>query len=80
MIDTQDRTDQIIVELQANELTPHEIAKEFGVSKQLVYGINNGRYGRIPGFNYPVRRMTAKPKERPTDMEPWMEEFYEVKL
>ena len=80
MIDTQDRTDQIIVELQANELTPQEIAKEFGVSKQLVYGINNGRYGRIPGFNYPVRRMSAKLKEKPTDMEPWMEEFYEVNL
>ena len=80
MIDTQDRTDQIIVELLANELTPHEIAKEFGVSYQLVYGINNGRYGRIPGFYYPVRRMTAKLKEKPTDMEPWMEEFYEVNL
>ena len=80
MIDTQDRTDQIIVELQANDLTPHEIAKEFGVSYQLVYGINNGRYGRIPGFNYPVRRMTAKPKEKPTDMEVWHEDCYEVKL
>jgi DNA invertase Pin-like site-specific DNA recombinase len=79
-MNTQDRTDQIIVELLANELTPHEIAKEFGVSYQLVYGINNGRYGRIPGFNYPVRRMTAKRKEKPTDMEVWHEDCYEVKL
>tara|TARA_R100001244_G_scaffold106742_1_gene79199 strand:- start:133 stop:381 length:249 start_codon:yes stop_codon:yes gene_type:complete len=78
--ETQDRREEIMVELSANELTVNEIAKEFGVSRQYVHGINIGMYGNIPGYNYPVRRMTAYPKEKYTDMEPWFEDCYEVKL
>ena len=79
-MNTQDKIDQIIVELQANEFSVKKIAKEFGVTASYVWQINNGTYGTIPGYSYPVRRMSAKPKERPTDMEPWMEEFYKVNL
>ena len=78
--DTQNRIEEIMVELSAGELTPQEIAKEFGVSNAYVYAINNGTYGTIRGYNYPVRRMVAYPKEKYTDMEVWFEDCYEVKL
>ena len=80
MIDDQDRTDQIIVELQANELSVQEIAKEFGVSRYYVNNINQGKYGRIPSYSYPIRMVSAKRKEKPTDMEVWYEDCYEVNL
>jgi len=38
----QDRIDEIIVELYANELSIAKIAKEFGVTKNYVYMINSG--------------------------------------
>ena len=79
-MNTQDKIDQIIVELQANELTMKEIAKEMGVSTAYVYEVNQGKYGRIPNYNYPVRMVSAKRKEKPTDMEVWYEDCYEVKL
>ena len=79
-MNTQDKIDQIIVELQANELTMKEIAKEMGVSTAYVYEVNQGKYGRIPNYNYPVRSVSAKRKEKPTDMEVWFEDCYEVKL
>jgi hypothetical protein len=76
----KDRKEEIMVELSANELTMQEIAEEFGVSRQCIHDINTGMYGNIPGYNYPVRRVSAKPKEKPTDMEVWFEDCYEVKL
>ena len=79
-MNTQDKIDQIIVELLANELTMKEIAKEFGVSRYYVNDVNQGKYGRIPNYNYPVRSVSAKRKEKPTDMEVWHEDCYEVKL
>ena len=79
-MNTQDKIDQIIVELQANELTMKEIGKEMGVSTAYVYEVNQGKYGRIPNYNYPVRSVSAKRKEKPTNMEVWHEDCYEVKL
>ena len=79
-MNTQDKIDQIIVELQANELTMKEIGKEMGVSAAYVYEVNQGKYGRIPNYNYPARSVSAKRKEKPTDMEVWHEDCYEVKL
>ena len=79
-MNTQDRIDQIIVELLANELTMKEIAKEFGVSRYYVNDVNQGNRGKIEGFRYPVRSVKASPKEKPTDMEVWHEDCYEVKL
>jgi len=75
-MNTQDRIDEIIVELSANELTVKEIAKEFEVSRQYIHGINIGMYGNIPGYNYPVRRMTAYPKEKNPDMESWLDCYH----
>ena len=80
MIDTQDRTDQIIVELLANEFSMQEIAKEFGVSRYYVNNINLGIHGTIEGFRYPIRSVKSSPKEKPSDMEVWFEDCYEVKL
>jgi len=71
--ETQDRREEIMVELYANELTMQEIAEEFGVSRQCIHDINTGMYGNIPGYNYPVRRMKAYPKEKTPDMEPWLD-------
>ena len=79
-MNTQDKIDQIIVELQANEFSVKTIAKEFGVTASYVWQINNGTYGTIPGYSYPVRRMSAKRKEKPTNMEVWHEDCYEVNL
>jgi AraC-like DNA-binding protein len=79
-MNTQDRIDQIIVELHANELTMQEIAEEFGVSTSYIYEVNQGKYGRIPNYSYPVRVSSAKRKEKYTDMEVWFEDCYEVKL
>ena len=76
----KDRKEEIMVELSANELTVNEIAEEFGVSRQYIHGINIGMYGNIRGYNYPVRRTDHYPKEKYTDMEPWFEDCYEVKL
>ena len=79
-MNTQDKIDQIIVELQANELTMKEIGKEMGVSTAYVYEVNQGKNCRIPNYNYPSRSVSAKRKEKPTDMEVWYEDCYEVKL
>ena len=79
-MNTQDRIDQIIVELHANELTMKEIGKEFGVSTSYIYEVNQGKYGRIPNYSYPVRVVSAKPKERYTDMEPWLEDCHDTIL
>ena len=79
-MDDQDQIDEIIVELLANEFSMQEIAKEFGVSRYYVNNINLGIHGKIGGFRYPVRSVKASPKEKPTDMEVWHEDCYEVKL
>ena len=78
-MDSQDRIDEIIVELLANEFSMQEIAKEFGVSRYYVNNINLGIHGTIDGFRYPVRSVKSCPKEKPSDMDPWLD-FYEVKL
>ena len=78
-MNTQDKIDEIIVELLANEFSMKEIAKEFGVSRYYVNNINLGIHGKIGGFRYPVRSVKASPKEKPSDMDPWLD-FYEVKL
>jgi hypothetical protein len=78
--DTQNRIEEIMVELSAGELTIPEIAKEFGVTNSYIYAINEGKHGRIRGYNYPVRRTDPYPKEKYTDMEVWFEDCYEVKL
>ena len=79
-MDSQDRIDEIIVELLANEFSMQEIAKEFGVSRYYVNDVNQGNRGKIEGFRYPVRSVKASPKEKPADMEVWHEDCYEVKL
>jgi len=79
-MDNQDQIDEIIVELLANEFSMQEIAKEFGVSRYYVNDVNQGNRGKIEGFRYPVRSVKASPKEKPTDMEVWHEDCYEVKL
>ena len=79
-MDDQDQTDEIIVELLANEFSMQEIAKEFGVSRYYVNNINLGIHGTIEGFRYPIRSVKASPKEKPSDMEVWFEDCYEVKL
>ena len=73
-MNTQDRIDEIIVELYANELSIAKIAKEFGVTKQYIYMINSGESGRMENYKYPIRdrgyATHAKPlekKEKPTD-------------
>ena len=63
----QDRIDEIIVELYANELSIAKIAKEFGVTKNYVYMINSGECGTMAGFKYPVREKKYPPREPPTD-------------
>ena len=79
-MDDQDQIDEIIVELLANEFSMKEIAKEFGVSRYYVNDINQGNSGKIDGFRYTVRSVKASPKEKPSDMEVWHEDCYEVKL
>jgi hypothetical protein len=76
----RDRREEIMVELSAGELTIPGIAKEFGVTNSYIYAINEGKHGRIRGYNYPVRRTNPYPKEKYTDMEVWFEDCYEVKL
>ena len=78
-MDNQDQIDEIIVELLANEFSMQEIAKEFGVSRYYVNNINLGIHGTIEGFRYPIRSVKASPKEKPSNMDPWLD-FYEVKL
>ena len=78
-MDDQDQIDEIIVELLANEFSMKEIAKEVGVSRYYVNDVNQGNRGKIEGFRYPVRSVKACPKEKPSDMDPWLD-FYEVKL
>jgi predicted transcriptional regulator len=65
--DSQQRVDEIVVELLANELSVAKIAKEFGVTKAYVYQVNSGECGRMDGFKYPVREKKYPPKEAPTD-------------
>ena len=79
-MNTQDKIDEIIVELLANEFSMKEIAKEFGVSRYYVNNIHLGIHGTIEGFRYPIRSVKASPKEKPSDMEVWFEDCYEVKL
>ena len=52
--------DELIVELLANELPLSEIAKEFGVSRTLVYAINSGSKHRIDDFKYPIRELDCQ--------------------
>ena len=73
-MNTQDRIDEIIVELYANELSVAKIAKEFGVTKQYIYMINSGKSHKMKHYKYPIRdrgyATHAKPlekKEKPTD-------------
>ena len=73
-MNTQDRIDEIIVELYANELSVAKIAKEFGVTKQYIYMINSGKSHKMKHYKYPIRdrgyATHAKPlekKENPTD-------------
>jgi transposase len=65
---SQQRVDEIVVELLANELSVAKIAKEFGVTKNYVYMVNSGECGRMDGFKYPVREKKYPPKEEPTDI------------
>ena len=76
----RDRREEIMVELSAGELTIPGIAKEFGVTNSYIYAINEGKHGRIPNYSYPVRMVSAKLKEKPTDMEVWFEDRYKVNL
>lgn len=64
---SQQRVDEIVVELLANELSTAKIAKEFGVTKSYVYLVNSGECGRMDGFKYPVREKKYPPREAPTD-------------
>ena len=52
--------DELIVELLANELTLNNIAKEFGVSRGLVYAINNGQKHKMDNFKYPIRELDGQ--------------------
>jgi len=65
--DPQQRADEIVVELLANELSVAKIAKEFGVTKAYVYMVNSGECARMNGFKYPVREKKQFAKEAPTD-------------
>ena len=60
---TQQKVDEIVVELLANELTMIEIADEFGICKAHVYNINSGKRFKMDGFNYPIREMDDLQKE-----------------
>ena len=51
-------TDEIIVELLANEKTMEEICTEFEISRAYLYAINAGRKCPIEGFQYPIRKLT----------------------
>ena len=66
-MNTQDRIDQIIVELYANELSVAKIAREFGVTKNYVYMINSGKCGHMDDYKYPIRTKGYSTREKPTD-------------
>ena len=53
-------TDEIIVELLANERSMEEIYTEFEISRAYLYAINSGRKHRMNGFKYPVRELTGQ--------------------
>ena len=82
-------TDEIIVELLADEKTMEEIRTEFEISRAYLYAINSGRKCRMEGFKYPVRELeglldpnSAKQKQKVRairdNMEP--EETYTLHL
>jgi len=82
-------TDEIIVELLANEKTMEEIHTEFEISRAYLYAINSGRKCRMEGFKYPIRELegllnpnSAKQKQKARairdNMEP--EETYTLHL
>ena len=50
-------TDEIIVELLANERSMEEIYTEFEISRAYLYAINSGRKCHMEGFKYPVRKL-----------------------
>ena len=50
-------TDEIIVELLANEKTMEEIRTEFEISRAYLYAINSGRKCHMEGFKYPIRKL-----------------------
>jgi len=50
-------TDEIIVELLANERSMEEIYTEFEISRAYLYAINSGKKYRMEGFKYPVRKL-----------------------
>jgi len=47
-------TDEIIVELLANERSMEEIYTEFEISRAYLYAINSGKKYRMEGFKYPL--------------------------
>ena len=82
-------TDEIIVELLANEKTMEEIRTEFGISRSYLYSINSGRKCHMERFKYPIRELeglldpnSAKQKQKARvlrdNMEP--EETYTLHL
>lgn len=56
---SEQKLDEIVVELLANELSMIEIAEEFGVSKGHIYNINYGRKLKMPNFHYPIRILST---------------------
>ena len=54
-------TDEIIVELLANEKTMEEIYSEFRISRETLYAINTGKKYPMEGFRYPVRKLNRNP-------------------
>ena len=52
--------DELIVELLAKELSMNKIAKEFRVSRAMVYAINNGDKHRMDNFKYPIRELKGQ--------------------
>ena len=64
----QDRIDEIVVELYADELSIAKIAKEFGVTKNYIYMINSGVCGKMEHYKYPIREKKYPPREEPTDI------------
>ena len=51
-------TDEIVVELLANEKTAEEIYTEFEISREKLQAINTGKLYPMEGFQYPIRKLT----------------------
>ena len=60
----RDVIDEIMVELNAEELSMADIAKEFDISIPHLYNINDGKSWKIPNFSYPVRRCDGTMKSK----------------